>query len=456
MFTPRKGICLVAGLFCVLGIMPVTSCMAQAGRQWEVYTVITVNIKRSAQQVWHPICRIVTLQANGVDVDRWKYKDPCAGSGWHYETTGRYLNYSWSPADHLSQPTGTEVDWCAKQYTPEAETITVSVNDDGILSQIDPPDSGSRDDQQPATASVTLGAFDVKASLTVSGTNRPEPLPPLYAWWSEHDEYMHYTDPDWVEPQAVFDAISLAGGPITLGEADNEDTDIIDVSTRFPTTTFRGTWVLSSEPDGVWTSDRTNWAGCYVDQNIEGSLHSEVWDWDWDPWPFGNYVTFTPPLPDFKTPISWNWDRIAWDLIALAATEHKAEGGVGLGMAFQSNYFAPSSNWQGHGEVKHQSKDYFFSGDTPDSKTVPFSYGPSGEWWQFDTSVVGGNSIQLYGDIDGKVEIVEDKYIGDYPAAYWHFLNAYAKAWSEGLAGFWLDDPYYGGTAQPPDDGYVP
>jgi hypothetical protein len=127
-----------------------------------------------------------------------------------------------------------------------------------------------------------------------------------------------------------------------------------------------------------------------------------------------------------------------------------------MGMVFQSDFFAGTSNWQNHSDVKHQSKDHSFSGETPNSKTTVMSYGPSGEWWQFDTSDEGGNSIELRGDIQGKAEIVEYKWYIYSPPDHWEYFNAYAKAWSEGWICFWLDDPYYGGIPQPPDDGYIP
>lgn len=448
---PQKRIRMVVGVLCVFGMAPVTSCIAESGREWDVSSPITVDIKRSAQQVWHPIGREVILQARASDHDRWRYIEGC--SEWEDVHNISVFNYSWTGSVHLVPPTDDyKAKWYTIEYTPEEHTVTVTVNDDSLT--VDPPDTGSRDDSQDATDEVTLGAFDVKGSLTVSGTNCA-PIT-MYAWWSQHDESMHYTDPDWVEAEPLFGDVPLVGGPITLGELNPEDTDITDVSTPFPTITFRAQWVLSSEPDGVWTSDQTHWAGCLVDQMIWGALKSEVWDEDVDTFLFGDYVAFTPAVPSFQAPISWNWDRILWDLIALAATANEAEGATGLGMVFQSDFFAGSSNWQNHSEVKHQSKDHTFWGATPHSKTTPMSYGPSGEWWQFDTSAGGGNSIELRGDIQGKVEIVEFKRFIYEPPDHWEYWNAYAKAWSEGLIGFWLDDPYYGGMPQPPDDGYLP
>jgi hypothetical protein len=424
-------------------------------KDWDLGQVITVNIKRSAAQVWHPIGRTVTLQANGVDWDIWMYN--CGCYGWNYIGADRALNYSWSPSDHLSQPaTGTEVEWCAKEKMSAAETITVSVNDDGTLSELNPGDTGCRDDPSPATASVNLGAFDVKASLTVSGTNRT-PFT-MYAWWSEHDESLHYGDPEWVEAEPLFDVVSLAGGPISLGVPDYDDTNIIDASTLFPTITFRAEWVLSSEPDDKWREDQEQVAGCWVDRDIDGTLNSEAWDEDVDLF-LDDYVAFTPSLPDFHAPISWDWDRIIWDLIALAGAGTHAEGATGMGMVFQSDFFAGTNNWQNHSDVKHQSKDHTFTSETPNSKTTTMSYGPSGEWWQFDVSVEGGNSVELRGDIQGKIEIVEttvETMVFPGPILVTEYVNAYAKAWSEGLIGFWLDEPYYAGTPYPPDSGYVP
>lgn len=460
MFLCRKRVDAVVCVILLAGGIPMASCIAsyccECGdytKDWEVDTPIEVDIKRSAQQVWHPIGRKVTLQADAEDWDRWQYN--CGCYDWEYVWHTGYFNYLWSGSDYLSQPrTGWKVHWYTIEYTPEVHTITVTVDDDTWISDIPPEDTGSCDDEDAATDSVTLGAFDVKASLTVSGTNRT-PFT-MYTLWSEHDESMHENDPEWVEAEPLFDVVSLAGGPISLGEADDDDTNTTDASTPFPTVTFRGKWVLSSEPDGMWRSDQMHWAGCFVDRSIEGSLNSEVWDNDLDSFLFDDYVAFTPAVPSFGVPISWNWNRIAWDLIALVAAADEAEGATGLGMVFQSDFFAGASNWQNHSEVKHQSKDYTFSGETPNSKTTAMSYGPSGEWWQFDTSEEGGNSIELRGDIQGKAEIVEFKVYMYEPPDHWEYFNAYAKAWSEGLIGFWLDDPYYGGIPQPSDDGYVP
>lgn len=268
---------------------------------------------------------------------------------------------------------------------------------------------------------------------------------------------MHYGDPSWEEAEPLFDVVSLAGGPITLGEVDGDDTDITDASTPFPTITFRGKWVLSSEPDGKCTSDQTHVAGCYVDRYLDGALKSEVWGEDLDlGWPSGDYVEFEPAAPFFGSPVSWNWGRTVWDLIALAATANEAEGGTGLGMVFQSDFFGASSNWQCHSEVRHQSKDCTFWSENPNSKTTVMSYDSAGEWWQFDTSEVAGNSVEVRGDIQGKVEIAEHGEPIHYPEIGYVYVNAYAKAWSEGFIIFCLDEPWYGGDPQPADAGYVP
>lgn len=137
--------------------------------EWDTYTAITVDIKRSAQQVWHPIGRTVILQAHASDWDKYRYMQPC--SEWQYVHNTTVFNYSWSGSAYLVPPLdASEVAWWTIQYTPEQHTIEVTVDDD--LLEVIPPDTGSRDDSADATDSENLGAFDVKASLTVSGTNR--------------------------------------------------------------------------------------------------------------------------------------------------------------------------------------------------------------------------------------------------------------------------------------------
>jgi hypothetical protein len=70
MFAPRKTIRMVAGILCVLAMAPVTSCIGETPREFDVGSAITVDIKRCAQQVWHPIGRLVRLQADALDHDR--------------------------------------------------------------------------------------------------------------------------------------------------------------------------------------------------------------------------------------------------------------------------------------------------------------------------------------------------------------------------------------------------